>query len=141
MGRGIAFVAVAALLVLAGSALQLRAIWLQPLALPKGGAIITISRGESLQHILRRVQDQQWVSHGKWVGWIARWHGMDQQVKAGEYQLKAPLAASELIQMLAAGAGWRSAVQRNLLACAWMYARWGICVTLWCRNVRARSRA
>lgn len=104
MGRGIAFVAVAALLVLAGSALQLREIWLQPLALPKGGAIITISRGESLQHILHRLQDQQWVNHGKWVGWIARWHGMDQQVKAGEYQLKSPLAASELIQMLAAGA-------------------------------------
>ena len=104
MFRGIVFAAVLVLLVLAGGALQLREVWLQPMSLPQGGATITIARGESLQHVLRRAQDQQWVSHAKWIGWIARWHGMDEQVKAGEYQVDAPLSASEFIQMLALGA-------------------------------------
>ena len=104
MFRGIVFAAVLVLLVLAGGALQLREVWLQPMSLPQGGATITIARGESLQHVLRRAQDQQWVSHAKWIGWIARWHGMDEQVKAGEYQVDAPLSAREFIQMLALGA-------------------------------------
>ena len=104
MFRALVFVAVLALLGLGGGALQLREIWLQPMTLPQGGATVTISRGESLQQVLRRAQDQQWISHAKWIGWIARWHGMDEQVKAGEYQLDTPLSASELIQMLAIGA-------------------------------------
>ena len=37
------------------------------------------------------------------MGVVARWHGLDEQIQAGEFALNAPLTAGEFIAKLAAG--------------------------------------
>jgi UPF0755 protein len=86
-----------------GSALRLSALWDQPLALPAEGAIVTVARGESLRQVLERAEKRQWLTQSNWVGWLARWQGLDEQIKAGEFAANPPLTAGEFIAKLAAG--------------------------------------
>ena len=37
------------------------------------------------------------VNGSSWVGVVARWHGLDEQIQAGEFALNAPLTAGEFI--------------------------------------------
>ena len=83
--------------------LRLTIAWNQALALPVDGANITVSKGESLSRVLARAEDNEWLIHSNWVGIVARWQGLDQQIQAGEFALDAPLTAGELIAKLAAG--------------------------------------
>ena len=83
--------------------LRLTAAWNQALALPVDGVIITVSKGESLSRVLARAEDNKWLTDGNWVGIVAQWQRLDQQIQAGEFALDAPLTAGELIEKLAAG--------------------------------------
>jgi len=83
--------------------LRLTTAWNQALALPPEGVLITVAKGESLSRVLARAEDNQWLTGGSWVGVVARWRGLDEQIQAGEFALDAPLTAGELIEKLAAG--------------------------------------
>ena len=83
--------------------LRLSTAWNQALLLPVEGALITVAKGESLGQVLARAEDNQWLTHNSWVGVVARWQGLDEQIQAGEFALNAPLTAGELIKKLAAG--------------------------------------
>ena len=83
--------------------LRLTTAWNQALVLPPEGVLITVARGESLSRVLARAEDNQWLTRSSWVGAVARWHGLDEQIQAGEFALNAPLTAGEFIAKLAAG--------------------------------------
>lgn len=83
--------------------LRLSAAWNQALVLPADGVLITVTKGESLGHVLARAEDNQWLTRSRWVSVVARWQGLDEQIQAGEFALSAPLTAGELIEKLAAG--------------------------------------
>ena len=85
------------------SALRLNAVWNQPLAIPADGTMITVARGESLSRVLARAEENEWLTQGNWVGFIARWQGLDEQIQAGEFALNVPLTAGQFIAKLAAG--------------------------------------
>ncbi len=87
----------------AAAGLRLTAAWNQALVLPADGVFITVAKGESLSRVLARVEDNQWLTGSSWVGVVARWQGLDEQIQAGEFALNAPLTAGELIEKLAAG--------------------------------------
>ena len=83
--------------------LRLTTAWNQALVLPPEGVLITVAQGESLSRVLARAEDNQWLTRSSWVGAVARWHGLDEQIQAGEFALNAPLTAGEFIAKLAAG--------------------------------------
>ena len=83
--------------------LRLTAAWNQALALPPEGVLITVAKGESLSRVLARAEEKQWLTRSSWVGVVARWHGLDEQIQAGEFALNAPLTAGEFIAKLAVG--------------------------------------
>ena len=83
--------------------LRLTTAWNQALVLPEEGVLITVAKGESLSRVLARAEDNRWLIGSSWVGVVARWRGLDEQIQAGEFALDAPLTAGELIEKLAAG--------------------------------------
>ena len=83
--------------------LRLTTAWNQALVLPEEGVLITVAKGESLSRVLARAEDNRWLIGSSWVGVVARWRGLDEQIQAGEFALEAPLTAGELIEKLAAG--------------------------------------
>lgn len=83
--------------------LRLTIAWNQALVLPPESVLITVAQGESLSRVLARAEDNQWLKRSSWVGVVARWHGLDEQIQAGEFALNAPLTAGEFIAKLAAG--------------------------------------
>jgi len=83
--------------------LRLTTAWNQALVLPTEGVVITVAKGESLGQVLERAEDYQMLNRSRWVSAVARWHGLDEQIQAGEFALNAPLTAGELIEKLAAG--------------------------------------
>ena len=83
--------------------LRLTIAWNQALMLPPEGVLITVAQGESLSRVLARAEDNQWLKRSTWVGVVARWHGLDEQIQAGEFALNAPLTAGEFIEKLAGG--------------------------------------
>ena len=89
---------------------RVSALWDQPLSLPAEGAIVTVAKGESLGQVLARAEKSQWLTQSKWVGLVARWQGLDEQMQAGEFAVNEPLTAAELIAKLAAGEVMRHSV-------------------------------
>ena len=83
--------------------LRLTTAWNQALVLPPEGVLITVAQGDSLSRVLARAEDNHWLTRSSWVGVVARWHGLDEQIQAGEFALNAPLTAGEFIAKLAAG--------------------------------------
>ena len=90
--------------------LRVTTAWNQALVLPEEGVLITVAKGESLSRVLARAEDNRWLIGSSWVGVVARWRGLDEQIQAGEFALDAPLTAGELIEKLAAG----EVVQRSV---------------------------
>ena len=70
--------------------LPLTIAWNQALVLPAEGVLITVAKGESLSRVLARAEDNQWLTGSSWVGVVARWRGLDEQIQAGEFALDAP---------------------------------------------------
>ena len=94
----------------AAAGLRLTTAWNQALVLPADGVLIIVAKGESLSRVLARAEDNQWLTGSSWVGVVARWQGLDEQIQAGEFALDAPLSAGELIEKLAAGEVMRRSV-------------------------------
>ena len=91
------------LIVLGVGLLQINTFWQQPLQLPQESAIVTVNKGESLREVLRQAEARRWLTHANWVGIVARLFGLDQQIKAGEFEVNSPMTAGGFIQLLAAG--------------------------------------
>ncbi len=87
--------------VLAGSLLH--AIWAQPLMLSDDQTVVSISRGESLRAVLANAERNGWIHNARWLGWLASSLELDQQIKAGEYQLNRAITAAEMIKLMADG--------------------------------------
>ena len=104
MNRRLLFSVIFLVLIATGVSLAaLRSIWRQPVLLPEGSAVITIVPGESLGGVLGRAEADSWLTQASWVGFVARWLQLDQQIKAGEFLLESPLTAGKMIEVLAAG--------------------------------------
>ncbi len=103
MRREVIPAASVALIVLGVGLLRINTVWQQPLQLPQAGAIVTVDKGETLSDVLRRAEARQWLTHANWVGNVARIFGLDQQIKAGEFEVNSPMTAAGLIQQLAEG--------------------------------------
>ena len=103
MRREVIPAASVALIVLGVGLLRINTVWQQPLQLPQAGAIVTVDKGEALSDVLRRAEARQWLTHANWVGNVARIFGLDQQIKAGEFEVNSPMTAAGLIQQLAEG--------------------------------------
>ena len=82
---------------------SLHAIWVQPLTLPEGDTVLPVPRGASLRAVLGAAEAKGWIHHSRWLGWIASSLRLDQQMKAGEYQLRDTLTAGAMVQLMARG--------------------------------------
>ena len=95
----------AALLMIAAlvAGYRLHAIWMQPLTFSEDDTVLSVPRGQSLRAVLEGVEAKGWIHDSRWLGWIARRLRLDQQMKAGEYQLRDTLTAGAMVQLMAEG--------------------------------------
>lgn len=77
--------------------------WLQALPLPSGGLSLTIAPGESLRTVANRLHDEGALPLPDLLILYARWAGIDQHIKHGEYLLTPPLTSLALLQQLQSG--------------------------------------
>lgn len=75
----------------------------QPLVLPEGGQVLDVRAGDSLQRVLRRLEEEGVLHSARWTARAARASGRDLHIKAGEYALSPGMTASGLIEVLVAG--------------------------------------
>jgi UPF0755 protein len=78
-------------------------IWMQPLVLPQGEAILTVPPGQSLRTVLADAEKNEWIQGARILGWLAGALELDQHIKAGEYQLATGITAGKMIQVMAEG--------------------------------------
>ncbi len=97
----------AALLILLGLvavvALQVKAQWQQPLAVPGEDYVLTVERGESLASVASRLQSADILAYPILLRGYARWTGIDQRIKHGEYHLHPGDTHSSLLRLLEEG--------------------------------------
>jgi UPF0755 protein len=77
--------------------------WRQPLPVPAAGVEFTVHPGESLRTVVEKLNNQQLVPYPDLVVLYARWRGIDQQIKQGEYLLVPGLDAEALLELLQSG--------------------------------------
>ncbi len=93
----------AALLALVGAG----AGWMRGVLSPADPAgpeqIFRVERGESLGRIAEQLAAAGLVSDARALEWLARWEGLGDQLRAGEYRLSPALAPGEILRRIAAG--------------------------------------
>ena len=77
--------------------------WQQPLVLPSEGMRLTVAPGDSLRAIAEKLHDEGVLPHPQLVILYARWTGLDQKIKHGEYLLAPVMTAPSLLELLASG--------------------------------------
>lgn len=77
--------------------------WQQPLALPAQGLSLAVLPGDSLRAVTDRLHREGVLAHPRLLTLYARWTGLDQQIKHGEYLLKPVMTAQTLLELLASG--------------------------------------
>jgi len=87
--------------VLAFQELQRR--WQEPLALPAEGLALLVQPGDTLRAVAGRLHSAGALQHPELLIVYARWTGADQKIKHGEYLLRAPLTAAQLLRLLQSG--------------------------------------
>ena len=50
---------------------RIYSIWMQPLALPQGEAILTVPPGQSLRAVLTDAEKNEWIQGARILGWLA----------------------------------------------------------------------
>jgi UPF0755 protein len=66
--------------------------------------IFRVERGERLGEIAEHLADAELVRDARAVEWLARWEGLADQLRAGEYRLSPALTPREILRRLAIGA-------------------------------------
>lgn len=87
--------------ILAGQELARR--WHQALPLPAEGMPLTVAPGESLRTVVNRLHQEGVIPYPNLLLLYARWTGIDQQIKHGEYLLPTHLTADSLLELLRSG--------------------------------------
>ena len=72
----------------------------QPIAPPAGGALVSITQGESFRAVAARLQTAGVVRHGWLLTLWARANQLDRQVHPGDYRFDAPLAPVDVLDVL-----------------------------------------
>lgn len=93
------------LVVLAGilSVRELERRWQQSLALPAEGFLLLIAPGQSVRAVANRLHREGVLAYPDLLILYARWTGIDQQIKHGEYLLSPPLTSRSLLDLLRSG--------------------------------------
>ncbi len=71
-----------------------------PVALPPGGAVVSIAPGETFRVTSQRLQAAGVVRHDWVVRWWARWQGLDRLVRSGDYRFDQPLSPRAVLAVL-----------------------------------------
>jgi UPF0755 protein len=95
--------AMVAILLVSGAGVAVVRGCLSPRAPGAPESLFTVSRGESLADIARNLERAGLVRSGPAVKWLARWRGVEDQLRAGEYVLSAALPPGEILAKLAEG--------------------------------------
>ncbi len=74
-----------------------------PLKLPAEGVVVEVSHGTALTTVARRLQQQGVISSARYFVWMARFHGMAHQLRAGEYRAEAGMKPLVLLQHMVEG--------------------------------------
>lgn len=77
--------------------------WLQPLAVPTQGYVLTVSAGDSLRSVVNTLHADKILAYPNLLVLYGRWTGLDQQIKQGEYQLPLQSTAESLLLLLQSG--------------------------------------
>lgn len=77
--------------------------WQQTLPVPAEGFEFQVRAGESLRAVVNKLHDEQLVPYPDLLVLYARWTGIDQQIKQGEYLLVPGLTAQSLLELLKSG--------------------------------------
>lgn len=72
----------------------------RPQPLPSGGVVLTVSAGESLRAVSRRLQAAGVVRSGWLLSLWAQTHHLDRQVRSGDYRFAGALTPLEVLDML-----------------------------------------
>jgi len=65
--------------------------------------LFTVARGASLAHVARELRSAGLIRDARAFGWLARWRGQAEALRAGEYRLSAALPAGEILERLVVG--------------------------------------
>ena len=82
---------------------EIQSRWQQPLALPDQGLHLEVLPGDSLRAVTDRLHSEGVLQHPQLLTLYARWTGLDQQIKHGEYLLEPVMTAQGLLELLASG--------------------------------------
>jgi len=65
--------------------------------------IFVVEQGASLTAVAQALEAGELIRNARVFGWLARWRGQAEGLRAGEYRLSAALPASEILDRLVAG--------------------------------------
>ncbi len=102
MIRWLAAAALALALAVSAAGLAIRA-RLQPVDPAAGTQVFLVERGSGLARVVRELETAGLVRDGRTVALAARWRGLAQSLRAGEYELSASWPAPEILERIAAG--------------------------------------
>lgn len=105
--------------------LDYRAFRTTPLAVPERGIVISVTPGSSVKQVSYQLHEQGIVSHPRYFVWHARWRGLAEKIKAGEYLIEPRTTVDALLEQLVSGQvlqhgltvveGWTFAQMRRAL--------------------------
>lgn len=103
MSRKLLLAMVTLVLLGALAAREIERRWSQPLQIPATGFPLSIAAGDSLRSVVNLLHDEQVLAYPELVVLYARWTGVDQQIKRGEYLLPPQSTAGTLLDLLKSG--------------------------------------
>jgi len=62
-----------------------------------------IKPGTSLKHLVRDLENDNVINHPSYLVWYARWHGVANRIKAGEYEFLPAIKPDEFIDQIVSG--------------------------------------
>lgn len=77
--------------------------WLEPLAVPEEGFVVTVDPGDSLRAVVVALKAEGILVHPRVALLYGRWSGLDAQIKQGEYRLSRGLTIEGLLALLTSG--------------------------------------
>ena len=115
---------------------RIYSIWMQPVALPQGEAILTVPPGQSLRAVLTDAEKNEWIQGARILGWLAGALELDQHIKAGEYQLATGITAGKMMDT-PADVRIETKLNKVCAQAVWLPARLPSCSPAPCAHMRA----
>ena len=82
---------------------EVRQSWNSPLAIPDQGFVLMVDSGDTLRKVAERLSSAGVLVHPELLILYARWTGVDQRIKKGEYLVPPQTTAASLLQLLQRG--------------------------------------